>query len=157
MKKLSAVLVRHETLLLMFCSALFGVAWGLNHERGLIPNPWWFTPALERFCLVLMGWTALLHADPLQKLFWSVTDFAAITLPYFAGVLWVPAIDLPVLISYWVSLGKVASAVVFGVAVTQAIYSLLPGWRVQIGKRNPSLKDSTSATTFPPNPEIGSA
>ena len=125
MKDPARILVRHDTLLLLFCSALFGLAWGLGHEHGLIPNPWWYTPSLQRLCLILMGWTALLHSDPLQRLFWSVTDFVAVTLPYFAGQVFVPQMELPALIDYWVVLGKVSATGAFGIAVTQSVYSLL--------------------------------
>lgn len=138
MRDFSAFLSRHDTLLLMFCAALFGMAWGLSHEHGLVPIPHWYTPGLHRFCLLLMGWTALLHADPLQRLFWTITDCVALSLPFLAGTAFVPDLDFPSLINYWVMLGKVASAATFGIAVTQAVYSLLPGWREAISRRCPS-------------------
>lgn len=128
MKNFTTFLARHDVALLMFCSALFGMAWGFGHGSSLVPNPWWFTPTLQRFCLILMAWTALLHSDPLQRLFWSLTDFVALTLPYFAGIVLVPQMELPTLITFWVWLGKVSAAAVFGISVTQAVYSLLPGW-----------------------------
>lgn len=145
MRNFTAFLARHDVALLMFCSALFGMAWGLGHERDLVPNPWWFTPALQRFCLILMAWTALLHADPLQRLFWSITDFVALTLPYFAGILLVPYMELPALIDFWVWLGKVSAAAVFGVAVTQAVYSLLPGWWANRESRKITAEEQTPA------------
>lgn len=158
MKNFSSFLARHDVALLVFCSALFGMAWGLGHERDLIPAPWWFTPALQRFCLTLMAWTALLHADPLQRLFWSITDFVALTIPYFAGFQLVPHMDLPALIDFWVWLGKVSAASVFGVAVTQAVYSLLPGWRVSWERRGqPPVEDATAAPVVePPSADITS-
>lgn len=137
MNALSSFLARHEALLLVFCSLLFGIAFGLGHERGLVPVPPWYTASLHRFCILLMGWTALMHSDPLQKLIWSVTDFVALTLHFFAGSMFVPQIPLPDLINYWVSLGKVAAASSFGIAITQGVYSLLPGWRDAIVKRLP--------------------
>lgn len=151
MRNVTTFLDRHEVALLVFCSALFGMAWGLGHERDLIPSPWWFTPALQRFCLILMAWTALLHADPLQKLFWSITDFVALTLPYFAGILLVPNMELPALIDFWVWLGKVSAAAVFGVAVTQAVYSLLPGWWANWeSRKNTAEKQRTAAPDIAP-------
>ncbi len=149
MKNPATFLERHDTLLLMFCSALFGLAWGLGYERGLIPNPWWFTPSLQRFCLILMGWTALLHSDPIQRLFWSITDFVALTLPFFAGLVFVPQMALPALIDYWVLLGKVSAAAVFGIAITQAIYSLLPGWRARMEKRTTTPAASENVEVAP--------
>ena len=163
MKNFSSFLVRHDVALLVFCSALFGMAWGLGHERDLIPAPWWFTPALQRFCLILMAWTALLHADPLQRLFWSITDFVALTIPYFAGILLVPQMDLPALIDFWVWLGKVSAAAVFGVAVTQAVYSLLPGWWASWeSRKQPKDEDASTAPVVaqsdlaPPSADITS-
>lgn len=137
MNSLSSFLARHDALLLFFCSLLFGIAFGLGHERGLVPVPPWYTASLHRFCILLMGWTALMHSDPLQKLIWSVTDFVALTLHFFAGSMFVPQLPLPDLINYWVSLGKVAAAASFGIAITQGVYSLLPGWRDAIVKRLP--------------------
>ena len=128
MPNIQSFLSRHDGALLVFCGALFGLAWGLGNETELVPSPWWFSPALQRFCLLLMGWTALFHADPLQRLFWSVTDFVALTLPFFAGMTFVPDMDLNAIIDYWLKVGKISAGVVFGVAITQAVYSLLPGW-----------------------------
>ena len=103
-----------------------------------------------------MGWTALMHADPLQKLIWSVTDFVALTLHFFAGSMFVPSLPLPDLINYWVSLGKIAAAASFGIAITQGVYSLLPGWRDAIVKRLPvkqAIPLSTPAPIVEPAPE----
>lgn len=158
MKNVTSFLARHDVILLMFCSALFGVAWGLGHERDLIPNPWWFTPALQRFCLILMAWTALLHSDPLQRLFWTITDFVALTAPFICGLVLVPEMELPNLINYWVWLGKVSAAAVFGVAVTQAVYSLLPGWWAHVKKRaDTDLKPSPPPPELPPRDQPASA
>lgn len=154
MKNFSSLLARHDVALLVICSALFGMAWGLGHERGLVPNPWWFTPALQRFCLILMAWTALLHSDPLQRLFWSLTDFVALTLPYVAGMVLVPQMELPTLINFWVWLGKVSAAAVFGVSVTQAVYSLLPGWRASWENRNHPPTDTVLAASDRVNSDL---
>ena len=158
MRNVATFLDRHGVALLVFCSALFGMAWGLGHERDLIPAPWWFTPALQRFCLILMAWTALLHADPLQKLFWSITDFVALTLPYFAGILLVPNMELPSLIDFWVWLGKVSAAAVFGVAMTQAVYSLLPGWWANWESRKDTAEEQRTAAPeiTPPSADVTS-
>ncbi len=153
MKSFSTVLARHDALLLVFCAMLFGVAYGLGYERGLVPTPGWYTPSLHRFCLILMAWTALMHSDPVQRLVWSVTDFVALTLHFFAGSVLVPTLPLPYLVEYWVALGKIAAAACFGVAVTQGIYSLLPGWRVAITRRLPSraaARDELVAQDEPP-------
>lgn len=151
MNALSSFLARHDAFLLVFCSLLFGIAFGLGHERGLVPVPPWYTAGLHRFCILLMGWTALMHSDPLQKLIWSVTDFVALTLHFFAGSMFVPNLPLPELISYWVSLGKIAAAASFGIAITQGVYSLLPGWRDAIVKRLPV---KMVAPLDPPTPII---
>jgi len=154
MNALSSFLARHDAFLLVFCSLLFGIAFGLGHERGLVPVPPWYTASLHRFCILLMGWTALMHSDPLQKLIWSVTDFVALTLHFFAGSMFVPNLPVPELISYWVSLGKIAAAASFGIAITQGVYSLLPGWREAIVKRLPVKK---GAPLDPPTPIIDPA
>ena len=151
MNALSSFLARHDALLLFLCSLLFGIAFGLGYERGLVPVPPWYTASLHRFCILLMGWTALMHSDPLQKLIWSVTDFVALTLHFFAGSMFVPNLPLPELISYWVSLGKIAAAASFGIAITQGVYSLLPGWRDAIVKRLPVRMEAPLA---PPSPII---
>ena len=156
MNALSSFLARHDALLLFFCSLLFGIAFGLGYERGLVPVPPWYTGSLHRFCILLMGWTALMHADPLQKLIWSVTDFVALTLHFFAGSMFVPSLPLPDLINYWVSLGKIAAAASFGIAITQGVYSLLPGWRDAFVKRLPvkqAIPLSTPAPIVEPAPE----
>lgn len=137
MNGFTAFLAKHDIALLLFCSALFGFAWGLGHANGLVPSPWWFTPSIYRFCIVLMIWTALLNADPLQRLLWTATDFVALTLPYTAGQLFVPDMPLSSVIDYWLTLGKVSGAAVFGVAVTQAVYSLLPDWRASWVRAQP--------------------
>lgn len=155
MNAFSSFLARHDAFLLVFCSLLFGIAFGLGHERGLVPVPPWYTASLHRFCILLMGWTALMHSDPLQKLIWSVTDFVALTLHFFAGTMFVPNLPLPDLINYWVSLGKIAAAASFGIAITQGVYSLLPGWRDAIVKSLPVKKKE--ALLSPPTPIIESA
>ena len=129
MRRFVSFLYGHDGLALFFCALIFGLAWGLGNEAELVPSPWWFSPALQRFCVILMGWTALLHADPLQRLFWSVTDAIAISLPYLAGVVFLPQMEMTIAIDYWLKLGKVSAAAIFGIAVTQAVYSLMPDWR----------------------------
>ena len=87
MRRFAEFLERHQSLLLFFCAALFGFAWGLTHERSVVPSPHWYTPSLQRFCMILMAWTALMHSDPLQRFFWSLTDCLVLSLPFLAGVL----------------------------------------------------------------------
>lgn len=154
MKAFPAFLARHDALLLVFCAMLFGIAYGLGHERGLVPVPHWYSPSLHRFCILLMAWTALLHSDPLQKLIWSMTDFVVLTLHFFAGYVFVPDLAMPNLIDYWIALSKVAAAASFGVAITQGVYSLLPGWRDAIVKRLPARRESPPAAEPAPSPII---
>ena len=162
MNTLSSFLARHDALLLFFCSLLFGVAFGLGYERDLVPTPLWYTVSLHHFCIMLMAWTALMHPDPLQKLIWSVTDFVALTLHFFAGSLFAPFLPLPDLINYWVSLGKIAAAASIGIVITQGVYSLLSEWHDAIVKRLPEERALTlrppapeeTATVQPPPPQI---
>lgn len=114
---------------MLFCAGLFGFAWGLSNEARVIPMPWWYTPALARFCLILMGWTALFHDDPVQRLFWSLTDSLALSAPFVIGIRYAPVSDIAGLIALWTFIGKVSAAAIFGISITQAVYSLLPGWR----------------------------
>ena len=48
MNALSSFLARHDAILLFFCSLLFGIAFGLGYERGLVPVPPWHTASLAR-------------------------------------------------------------------------------------------------------------
>lgn len=152
MKAFPAFLARHDALLLLVCAMLFGIAYGLGHEHGLVPVPHWYSPSLHRFCILLMAWTALLHSDPLQKLIWSITDFVVLTIHFFAGYIFVPNLAMPNVIDYWIVLGKVGAAASFGVAVTQGVYSLLPGWRDAIVKRLPAKLEPPAAAEPAPCP-----
>lgn len=143
MKRFAVFLERHQSLLLFFCAALFGFAWGLTHERSVVPSPHWYTPSLQRFCMILMAWTALMHSDPLQRFFWSLTDCLVLSLPFLAGVLFAPAWDISSLIRYELSLGKIAAGAVFGVAITQGAYSLLPDWRARWERRATAMRETT--------------
>lgn len=131
MKRFAAFLDRHPSLLLFLCATLFGFAWGLSNERAVVPSPFWFTASLQRFCMILMIWTALMHSDPLQRFFWSLTDCVVLSLPFVAGVFFAPTSDIVSLISYELTLGKLSAGAVFGVAITQGAYSLLPDWRAR--------------------------
>ena len=128
--QLRSFLDRHETAILVLCGVLFGLGWGLSHERAVVPTPLWYTNNLHRFCIVLMGWTALLHSDPLQRLFWSVTDWLALTSPYFVGILLAPERPMVELIAYEITLGNLSAGATLGVTLTQGICSLLPNWRI---------------------------
>ena len=150
MKRFASFLERHQSLLLFFCAALFGFAWGLTHERSVVPSPHWYTSSLQRFCMVLMAWTALMHSDPIQRFFWSLTDCLVLSLPFLAGVLFAPAWDISHLILYEVSLGKIAAGAVFGVAITQGAYSLLPDWRARWEQRAAAAQGMASSTAAPP-------
>lgn len=116
--------IQRPGLVLFVCATLFGLAYGLGHEREIVPVPYWFSGNMYRFCLALMVWTALMQRTPLQMLAWSVTDFVVLSLPFFAGVLFAPSMQMPNLIAYEIAVGKVAAGGVFGVTVCQALISL---------------------------------
>jgi len=126
MDRLRAVLDRHRGLVLMFCAMLFGIAYGVGHERDIVPIPGWFSANLSRFCFALMAWTALMQRSSLQLLVWSVTDFIVLSLPFFAGVMFAPDLQIRELFAYEVVVGKFAAGGVLGVSVCQAVYSLFP-------------------------------
>ena len=87
------ILDRHRSLVLMSCAMLFWPAYGLGHEIDMAPIPRWCSGNISRFCFALMDWTALMQRSPLQLLAWSVAVFVVISLPFFAGVMFVPSWD----------------------------------------------------------------
>ena len=145
----TAFLSRHDALLLLFCSVLFGLAYGLTHERNVVPIPPWYTESLHRFCLLLMMWTALMHSDPLQRLIWSITDCLVLSSPFIAGVAFPVASDVSSLIAYELALGKISAGATFGVAITQGVYSLLPGWRARREKSQSTAGTDAAAMRSP--------
>lgn len=126
MDSVRQALIRHHSLVLMFSAMLFGLAYGLGHERDIVPIPGWFSANLSRFCFALMAWTALMQRSPLQLLAWSVTDFVMLSLPFFAGVMFTPDLQIRELFAYEIVVGKVAAGGVLGVSVCQAVISLFP-------------------------------
>ncbi len=126
MDSIRQTLIRHRSLVLMFSAMLFGLAYGLGHERDIVPIPGWFSANLSRFCFALMAWTALMQRSPLQLLAWSVTDFVVLSLPFFAGVMFAPDLPIRELFAYEIVVGKVAAGGVLGVSVCQALMSLFP-------------------------------
>lgn len=97
-----------------------------------------------------MAWTALMHSDPIQRFFWSLTDCLVLSLPFLAGVLFAPSWDMSSLIRYELSLGKIAAGAVFGVAITQGVYSLLPDWRARWERRAAAQRETTAKADAPP-------
>lgn len=120
------ILDRHRGLVLMFSAMLFGIAYGLGHERDIVPIPGWFSANLSRFCFALMAWTALMQRSSIQLLAWSVTDFVVLSLPFFAGITFAPDLPINELVAYEIVVGKVAAGGVLGVSVCQAVFSLFP-------------------------------
>lgn len=113
---------------LFFCALLLGVGYGLGHERSVVPSPDWLTPARYRFCLALMAWTALMQPAATQMLAWSATDALVLSLPFFAGVLFAPTLPFNELVAYELAVGKFSAGAVLGVAVCQALLSMLPAF-----------------------------
>lgn len=122
----SAVLSSHPGTVLFVCALLFGMGYGLGHERELVPMPSWCSESRYRFCLALMAWTALIQRTPVQMLAWSITDFVVLSLPFLAGIVFAPDMEFRSLVAYEIAVGKLAAGGLLGVCVSQAVLSLFP-------------------------------
>lgn len=140
--QVAARLSRHPSGVLFVCALLFGVGYGLGHERLMVPSPEWLSPMRYRFCLAIMVWTALTQRTPVQMLAWTTTDFAVLSMPFFAGIMFVPNLDLENLLSYQITLGMLSAGALIGVSVCQGVMSLLPH-----SVPSPSSNASTAAAS----------
>jgi hypothetical protein len=117
-----------EGSLLFLCSVLFGSAYGLSHQRGLVQSPAWFAGGLPDFCFFIMAWTALTNSRPLVRAAWTLTDFFILSLPAFANPLFSAVLFLQIptdYFSYLVLIGWFSAAGCVAVAAAQFVYYLL--------------------------------
>ena len=52
-------MIRNDRILLLYSSILFGIAYGLSHQRGLVQMPSWYAGHVHEVCFFLMAWTSL--------------------------------------------------------------------------------------------------
>ena len=113
---------------LISCAFVLGIAYGLSRGHFLLDVPPWYSLRLQRFCVVLMIWTALTQTTAERVIGWTITDALALSSPTIFGT-WLPelaSMDIGPFILYQLNLGAWVAGVTTGIAITQACISIFP-------------------------------
>lgn len=118
-----------ELNVLICCAFALGIAYGLSLDHVLLEMPHWFGLRVQRFCVILMIWTALTQPTAERVIGWTITDAAVLSSSKVFGI-WLPemfSMEVGSFIAYHLWLGHWIAGATTGVAVTQALIALAPG------------------------------
>lgn len=117
-----------DLIVLICCAFVLGISYGLSRNHFFLEMPHWYSAQVQRFCVMLMIWTALTQTTAERVIGWTITDAVVISSPTVFGI-WLPdllSMELGSFITYHLSLGRWIAGATAGAAVAQAFIALAP-------------------------------